>query len=197
MYLINCINNVHAIVPALMTDAHTRLNNSIVSGLRGNNGFKIQLGNGADSCQFINNASLASFVNLGGNFSHNYLEIPDYTCKELNISAGGATCDNIIRDNRSFGTGNYCTWLGGESTDVGPGSAALPINALPNLRIGPYKMTWASAAPTSGDWMQGSVVWNQGARPAVRQAGYAPPRELLAPSTAARPRGALPPGLRR
>ena len=163
VYLINCINNVAGNVPALIADAHTQLSNSIINGLRGSNGFKIQLGKGASRCQFINNFTLTSFVSSAGSFSHNYLEIPNYTCKELNIYAGGATYDNIIRDNRGFDTGNYCTWLGGQSTDVGIGNAALPINALPNLLIGPYKMTWASAAPTAGDWMQGSVVWNQGA----------------------------------
>src|SRR5208337_4899315 len=72
VYLINCTNNVANSI-ALMTDANTLLINSIVSGLRGDNGFKIQLGNGADNCQFINNATLESFVSSAGNFSHNYV----------------------------------------------------------------------------------------------------------------------------
>ncbi len=159
VYLINCANNVAAIIPALMTDANTQLSYSIVNGLGGGNGYTIQLGNGAEYCQFINTYTIKSFVSSAGRFAHNYLEVPT-TCQELNINiTTGTGADNIIRDNRVGVDGNYTLWLGGQNTNIGFGTPS----TNPNLLIGPYKMTWASAAPTSGDWMQGSVVWNQGA----------------------------------
>ena len=81
-------------------------------------------------------------------FENSTLDLP-FTCAEFSIT--GPIYNPIIQDFRGLPSINNKTILGGAS-DVQIGFPT--VSTIPSLFIGPYKMTWAAAAPTSGSWTQ-------------------------------------------
>lgn len=138
----------------LITDANTSLNNCYFANAETSSS-KIILGGGAEGCTFLASYGMVAFTCLAGNFQNNYVELP-FDCKVFDVSAcAHLAYNNIIRDKRSF---SNQTLIDGDLT-VGQSYTATPST----ITVSPYKMTWAAAAPTTGSWAQGSVIWKTGA----------------------------------
>lgn len=147
---------------ALMTDEYTTLKNSTVSYLRGNNGFRVQLGAGAIGCQFINNETLKSFVVEAGAFQNNVLEVPE-TCANLDLSGcGTSVSNNLIHDSRY--ASNQLIFAGRSVNGHPLAAFGYPGMTDPaSVRFGLNKLAWYWQAPDVGSWRTGDVVWNTGA----------------------------------
>ena len=120
----------------------------------------ILLGGGSMNSTFKNFNTLLSFVVSGGPFIGNLVELPDSTpATNFDLSGSTNVKNNLITDLRGIaGTGGYQTLIDG---DLRIGQ---PSFVTPNiLTLNTYKTTWAAAAPTSGSWTRGSVIWNTGA----------------------------------
>ena len=131
----------------LATDSYTSLIHSKISKVAGSNGCKIQLGAGAQYSRFDRLDTTTEFTAVGTLIGCD-VELP-LNCTNFSIALGGY--GNRVK--RIMSNGNF-QWLDG---DVHIG---MPGQTTPStLFIEPYKMTWAAAAPTTGSWPQGSVIW--------------------------------------
>ncbi len=146
---------------ALITDGNTELKNcnfdlTMVTG--GN----IQLGGGASTSSLELNRSATSFTQSAGvyTFQGNRLRF-GASMTNLDINPSGYAKNNFITDLRAFAGGPVS---GGQTTIDGDVQLGQPKFVTPNvLTTNIYKMTWASAAPTTGSWAQGSIIWNTAA----------------------------------
>jgi hypothetical protein len=139
----------------IKTDANTILKRGFFLG--GSYNSKIDLGGGAINCTFQGFNALTSFSS-GGTFIGNRVELPDSTTN-FDLSTATNVKNNLITDLRAIaGIGGYQTIIDGDLR-VGQPSFVTPNN----LTLNTYRMTWAGAAPTTGSWARGSVIWNTGA----------------------------------
>ncbi len=142
---------------ALITDSNTELKTCYfdLSSVVGGN---ILLGGGASTSTFKQSRTALSFVVSSGAFIGNRVELGPETTN-FEVPGLASSHNNIITDLRAFaGPGGNQTLIDG---DLRVGQ---PDFVTPNVfTLNSYKMTWAAAAPTTGSWTQGSVIWNNAA----------------------------------
>jgi len=146
---------------ALLTDANSELKNctfdlrSLVAG-------NVSIGGGASNCEFRLAQTATSFVQAAGVYSFYGNEITfGSSMTNFDINPSGYARNNIINDQRGFSGGPV---TGRQRVIDGDVQVGQPSFVTPNvLTLNTYKTTWAAAAPTSGSWTRGSVIWNTGA----------------------------------
>lgn len=138
----------------LIVDSNTSLNNCYFADGQTSSS-KTILGGGSEGSTFLSPYGMTGFTCLAGNFQNNTIEL-GFDCKVFDVSGcGNLAYNNLIRDKRAF---SNQTLIDGNLT-VGQPHTATPST----ITVSPYKMTWAAAAPTSGSYAQGSVIWKIGA----------------------------------
>lgn len=135
----------------IKTDANSILKRCIFQG--GSYNSNVDLGGGAVNCTFRAFNGLKSFSS-GGTFIGNQVELPD-TTTNFDLSTATNIRNNTITDLRTFGA---------QTTIDGDVRIGQPSFVTPNvLTLNTYKITWAAAAPTTGTYTKGSVIFNTAA----------------------------------
>jgi hypothetical protein len=144
----------------LITDTNSALKNCYfdLTGITPTGGTKVSLGKSAQYCDFYLPQTATSFTNAttGTNGLIGCYINTGSMLTELILGAVGYSKNNIINDQRNIHGGVSGTQVVIDG-DVRIGQ---PSSATPNiLTVNNYKMTWGTAAPSTGSWAQGSVVW--------------------------------------
>jgi len=146
---------------ALITDGNTMLKDCFFN-LTEITGGNVSLGGGAQTSTFKLARTATAFTQAAGVYSvlGNYIDFGS-SMVNFDINPSGYAKNNIVMDQRSFSGGPVSgpqTLIDGD-VQVGPSSFVTP-NVL---TLNAYKMTWRTAAPTTGTYARGSVIWKSDA----------------------------------
>lgn len=145
---------------ALYTDSNAGLKDCLfdLSSIAGATG-GVYIGTNSYGCTYKLAQTATSFTVASGNFYGNTVS---FGASMVNYNVSGATMrNNIINDQRSFAGGlveGYQTILSGDVLIGKPDYTTSHV-----LTIDEFKIAFRSAAPTTGSWARGSVIFNTAA----------------------------------